>query len=84
MALDQIRGGPFDAVFSNLGGLNCTADLRAVTQGLPGLLGAGGSAIWVLMPPICLWELATALTGHWRFAFRRLARTGTRAHLEGK
>ena len=84
MALDQIRGGPFDAVFSNLGGLNCTADLRAVTQSLPGLLRAGGVAIWVLMPPICLWELATALTGHWRFAFRRLARGGTRAHLEGK
>jgi ubiquinone/menaquinone biosynthesis C-methylase UbiE len=84
LALDQVRGGPFDAVFSDLGGLNCTADLRPVTQSLPGLLRPRGVAIWVLMPPICLWELATALTGNLRFAFRRLARGGTRAHLEGK
>ncbi|OGO14018.1 MAG: hypothetical protein A2Z66_12990 [Chloroflexi bacterium RBG_13_66_10] len=84
MSLDQVRGGPFDAVFSDLGGLNCTSDLRPVTHSLPGLLRPGGIAIWVLMPPICLWELATALTGNVRFAFRRLARGGTRAHLEGK
>jgi len=84
MSLDQVRGGPFDAVFSDLGGLNCTSDLRPVTHSLPGLLRPGGIAIWVLMPPICLWELATALVGNVRFAFRRLARGGTRAHLEGK
>lgn len=84
LALDHVRGGPFDAVFSNLGGLNCTPDLRPVTQSLPGLLRPGGVVIWVLMPPICLWELAMAFTGNLRFAFRRLARGGTRAHLEGR
>jgi hypothetical protein len=84
LALDRVRGGPFDAVFSNLGGLNCSADLYPVTQSLPGLLRPGGVVTWVLMPPICLWELATAFTGDLRFAFRRLARGGTRAHLEGR
>lgn len=82
--LDQIRGGPFDVVFSNLGGLNCIADLRAVTRQLPLVLKPGGLAIWVLMPKICLWELATVFAGQFRLAFRRMRPGGTRAHLEGQ
>jgi ubiquinone/menaquinone biosynthesis C-methylase UbiE len=81
--LDRITGGPFDAVFSNLGGLNCVADLRAVIDALPLVLRPGGIVTWVLMPPVCLWELALVFTGHVRLALRRLARGGTRAHLEG-
>ncbi len=84
LSLDQVKAGPFDAVFSDLGGLNCVPDLRPVAQSLTALLRPGGIAISVLMPPICLWELGTALTGNVRFAFRRLARGGTPAHLEGK
>jgi ubiquinone/menaquinone biosynthesis C-methylase UbiE len=82
-ALDEVAGGPFDAVFSNLGGLNCTRDLRPVVAGLGHVLRPGGVVVWVLMPPICLWELGLAFTGQFRLAFRRLARGGTRAHLEG-
>ena len=81
--LDHVRGAPFDAVFSNLGGLNCINDLTQVIQQLPGVLRAGGLITWVLMPPVCLWELAQIFRGHPRLAFRRLARNGTRAHLEG-
>ena len=47
-------------------------------------LRPGGVAVLVLMPPICLWELATAVTGHFGLASRRLRRGGTRAHLEGR
>ncbi len=82
--LDEITGGPFDAVFSDLGGLNCTADLRPVIGSLDGVLRPGGVVVWVLMPRICLWELALAFTGQFRLAFRRLSRHGTRAHLEGR
>lgn len=82
--LDRVQGGPFDAVFSNLGGLNCIPDLKPVIDGLPGVLCAGGVVTWVLMPPICLWELATIFTGQVRLALRRLAPQGTRARLEGK
>jgi ubiquinone/menaquinone biosynthesis C-methylase UbiE len=82
--LDQVAGGPFDAVFSNLGGLNCTEDLGQITKMLPALLRPGGLVTWVLMPPICLWELAMALTGDFHYAFRRLSPHGTLAHLEGK
>lgn len=82
--LDWVTGGPFDAVFSDLGGLNCTADLRPVIASLEGVLRPGGVVVWVLMPRICLWELALVLTGQFRLAFRRLSRHGTRAHLEGR
>jgi ubiquinone/menaquinone biosynthesis C-methylase UbiE len=82
--LEKIDGAPFDAVFSNLGGLNCIPDLSVVIDQLPRVLKPGGLVTLVLMPPICLWEIATVFLGQFRLAFRRLARTGTTAHLEGK
>jgi ubiquinone/menaquinone biosynthesis C-methylase UbiE len=82
-ALEQVRQGPFDAVFSNLGGLNCLSDLHAVTGRLPPLLNPGGLVTWVLMPQVCLWELALVFSGKFRLAFRRLSTHGTLAHLEG-
>jgi ubiquinone/menaquinone biosynthesis C-methylase UbiE len=81
--LGEIEGAPYDAVFSNLGGLNCIPDLAPVIQQLPEVLKPGGLVTFVLMPPICLWELAELLRGHLNVAFRRLARSGTRTHLEG-
>jgi ubiquinone/menaquinone biosynthesis C-methylase UbiE len=81
--LDQVQGAPFDAVFSNLGGLNCIPDLSTVIKQLPKVLRPNGLVTWVLMPPVCLWEMAEVFRGHPRLAFRRFARNGTRAHLEG-
>jgi ubiquinone/menaquinone biosynthesis C-methylase UbiE len=83
LELDRVQGGPFDAVFSNLGGLNCIPDLAPVIGSLPEVLRPMGVVTWVLMPPICLWELATVFTGQVRLALRRLSPQGTRAHLEG-
>jgi ubiquinone/menaquinone biosynthesis C-methylase UbiE len=81
--LDKIQGAPFDAVFSDLGGLNCIPDLSPVIQQLPKVLRPGGLVTWVLMPPVCLWELAEIFRGYPRLAFRRFARNGTPTHLEG-
>jgi hypothetical protein len=81
--LDQVQDAPFDAVFSNLGGLNCIPDLSPVITQLPKVLRPNGLVTWALMPPICLWEMAEIFRGHPRLAFRRFARNGTRAHLEG-
>jgi ubiquinone/menaquinone biosynthesis C-methylase UbiE len=81
--LGQIEGAPFDAVFSDLGGLNCIPDLSAVIAQLPQVLHPGGIVTWVLMPPVCLWEMAEVFRGNFRLAFRRLSRKGTRSHLEG-
>jgi SAM-dependent methyltransferase len=83
-SLDAVDGAPFDAVFSDLGGLNCTPDLRPVAASIGRIVRPGGVAVLVLMPPICLWELATAVTGQFGLATRRLRRGGTRAHLEGR
>jgi ubiquinone/menaquinone biosynthesis C-methylase UbiE len=83
-ALEEVRDGPFDAVFSNLGGLNCIPDLRQVIEDLPVVLKPGGIVTWVLMPNVCLWELGLVFTGDIKVATRRLSRHGTLAHLEGK
>ncbi len=82
--LSSVRGGPFDTVFSDLGGMNCIPELAPVIQSLPTVLRPGGIVTWVLMPPVCLWELGLIFTGQVRLALRRLRRQGTRAHLEGR
>jgi ubiquinone/menaquinone biosynthesis C-methylase UbiE len=83
LALEGTPGAPFDAVFSNLGGLNCIPDLTPVIRQLPKILKPGGIVTWVLMPHICLWELAEVFRGHFALAFRRLSRGRVRASLEG-
>ncbi|MFO7538942.1 MAG: class I SAM-dependent methyltransferase [Chloroflexota bacterium] len=80
--LDQVAGGPFDAVFSNMGGLNCIDDLTQVTHHLPTLLRPGGVVTWVIMPPICPWELIK-FAKDFRVATRRLKRKNILAHVEG-
>ena len=81
--LSQVQGAPFDAIFSDLGGLNCIPDLSPIIRDLPKLLRPGGVVTWVLMPPICLWEMAEVFRGNFRLAFRRLAPAGAPSHLEG-
>ena len=81
--LEKVPAGPFDAVFSDMGGLNCIPDLSQVIRSLPDHLRPGGLITWVLMPPVCLWEMAELLRGHPKLAFRRLTPKGTRSHLEG-
>lgn len=81
--IEDVRGQPYDAVFSNLGGLNCLPNLKPVVEKLPRILNPGAIITWVLMPKICLWELATVFTGKFNHALRRLSSNGTTAHLEG-
>jgi ubiquinone/menaquinone biosynthesis C-methylase UbiE len=81
--LDQLKGQKFDFVFSNFGGLNCIPNLIDVTKNLPSILNPGGFVTWVIMPPVCLWEILSILKGN-RNAFRRFNKNGITAHLEGK
>jgi ubiquinone/menaquinone biosynthesis C-methylase UbiE len=83
LSLGGVPGAPFDAVFSDLGGLNCVPDLTPIIQQLPAVLNPGGVVTWVLMPHICLWEMAEIFRGNFSLAFRRFARGSVRAHLEG-
>jgi hypothetical protein len=83
LSLANVQGAPFDAVFSDLGGLNCIPDLTPVIQQLPQVLKPGAVATWVLMPHICLWEMAEVFRGNFSLAFRRFSRGSVRANLEG-
>jgi hypothetical protein len=82
--LYEAHGGPYDLVLSNLGGLNCTNDLAAVARGLPDILQPGGRVVWVVMPPVCPWEVAQALRGHISTATRRFSKHGTPANVGGE
>ncbi len=82
--LSGVQGAPFDAVFSDLGGLNCVADLSPVIRQLAAVLRPGGTVTWVLMPHICLWEMAEIFRLNPRVAFRRFSQGGVRANLEGR
>ena len=82
--LHLLAGKKFDYVFSNFGGLNCIDDLSRVSRHLPPLLNPGAYLTWVVMPPVCPWELAGVLKGHGAKAFRRLQRSGAVSHLEGE
>jgi hypothetical protein len=62
--------------------LNCLADLSLVTRHLARVLAPGGKVTWVIMPPVCPWEIALLLKGKGRLATRRLRRGGTLANVE--
>jgi ubiquinone/menaquinone biosynthesis C-methylase UbiE len=81
--LEQATNAPFDGVFSNFGGLNCTPDLSRVAGGIRHVLKPGGYVICVVMPPFCPWELAQLLRGHWRNATRRFQSGGVLANVRG-
>jgi len=81
--LERVSCGPFDGLFSNFGGVNCASDLSRITRNLPTLLKPGGVITWVVMPPLCLWELAQLLRGDTRLALRRLTPGGVQANVEG-
>jgi ubiquinone/menaquinone biosynthesis C-methylase UbiE len=86
LELDRVRDkGPFDLIFSNFGGLNCTDRLDEVLGKCDTLLRPGGLITLVLLPPFCLWESLFLLKGEWRTATRRwFSAKGAAAQVEGQ
>ena len=85
-ALDSLQQkGPYDLIFSNFAGLNCTRELAGVLHSFSPLLKPGGMITLVILPPFSLWETLMLFRGHARTAFRRLlsGRKGAAAHVEG-
>ena len=85
-ALDTLRErGPYDLIFSNFAGLNCTGELDRVLRSFAPLLKPGGQVSLVILPGFCLWETLMLFRGKFRTAFRRLlsGRRGARSHVEG-
>lgn len=81
--LSPIAGMSFDHVTSNFGGLNCSDRLPQVVRALALHVRSGGTLILVVMPPWCIWELASVLTRGWVSATRRLRGGGVASNVEG-
>lgn len=76
--------GPFDLIFSNFGGLNCTGELDKVLQSFSSLLKPGGSVTLVIITKFCLWETLLVFKRKFKTAFRRFfSDKGRKAHVEG-
>ncbi|MBD1364892.1 class I SAM-dependent methyltransferase [Mucilaginibacter sp. ZT4R22] len=76
--------GPYDLIFSNFAGLNCTGELDKVLASFSALLKPGGVATLVILPKFCLWETLLVFKGKFKTAFRRFfSGKGRKAHVEG-
>ncbi|MGF7074889.1 class I SAM-dependent methyltransferase [Mucilaginibacter sp. 3215] len=83
--LEQLNNkGPYDLIFSNFAGLNCTGELEKVLSSFAGLLNPGGTVTLVALPKFCLWETLLVFKGKFKTAFRRFfSSNGRKAHVEG-
>jgi ubiquinone/menaquinone biosynthesis C-methylase UbiE len=80
-----INKGPYDLIFSNFAGLNCTDELDKVLQSFSPLLKPGGIVTLVILPKFCLWETLFIFKGKFKTAFRRFFGTrGRKAQIEGE
>jgi ubiquinone/menaquinone biosynthesis C-methylase UbiE len=77
--------GPYDCIFSNFAGLNCTGELEKVLSSFSPLLKEGGVVTLVLLPKFCLWELLLLFKGKFKTATRRFfAKHGRSARVENE
>jgi ubiquinone/menaquinone biosynthesis C-methylase UbiE len=63
--------GPYDLIFSNFAGLNCTDRLDDVLRSFAPLLKPNGLITLVVLPEFCLWETLMLFKGKFKTAFRR-------------
>jgi ubiquinone/menaquinone biosynthesis C-methylase UbiE len=76
--------GPYDLVFSNFAGLNCTNELDKVLRSFDPLLKPGGLVVLAILPKFSLWESLLVFKGKFGTATRRwFASKGARSRVEG-
>ncbi len=76
--------GPYDLIFSNFAGLNCTNELEKVLGCFDGLLKPGGHVCLVMLPGFCLWESLLVFKGKFKTASRRFfSSAGRKAKIDG-
>lgn len=83
--IGQLSEAPFDLIFSNFGGLNCTSpqSLETLWTNLLDKLKPGGQFVFVVMGRFCAWEtLYFLLKMNPKQAFRRLRRGAVVARLD--
>ena len=74
--LAPVTGSPYQACFSNIGGLNCIPDLKAFVTQLRLVLDPGAVVTIVVMPRYCPWEWLEVFRGRFGVAARRLNQAG--------
>jgi ubiquinone/menaquinone biosynthesis C-methylase UbiE len=78
------KKGPYDMIFSNFAGLNCTGELAGVLHSFTDLLKPRGIITLVILPSFCLWETLMACKGKFRTASRRFfSKKGVPSRVEG-
>jgi ubiquinone/menaquinone biosynthesis C-methylase UbiE len=84
--LDKLVGrGPYDLIFSNFAGLNCTSRLPEVLRSFDEVLKPGGLVTLIILPKFCIWEFLLIFKGKFKTALRRFTgRRGAKAHIEGE
>jgi ubiquinone/menaquinone biosynthesis C-methylase UbiE len=76
--------GPYDLIFSNFAGLNCTNELPAILHSFDHLLKPGGMVTLVILPKFCLWETLLIFKGKFKTAVRRFfSSKGRKAKVNG-
>jgi ubiquinone/menaquinone biosynthesis C-methylase UbiE len=83
-ALENLKNqGPYDLIFSNFAGLNCTGELDKVLTSFTTLLKPKGIVTLVILPKFCLWEFLLIFKGKLKTATRRLySKKGVSARVE--
>jgi len=80
--------GPYDLIFSNFAGLNCTDELDKVLRSFSTLLKPKGLVTLVILPKFSLWESLLIFKGKFRTATRRwsdwFGGKGVRSRVEGQ
>ncbi|HEX4373244.1 MAG TPA: class I SAM-dependent methyltransferase [Puia sp.] len=75
--------GPYDLIFSDFAGLNCTDKLFDVLASFNSLLKPSGVVTLVMLPKFCLWETALIARGKFKTATRRFfSKNGRKARVE--
>lgn len=87
LAFDQLstlNGRMFDGAYSNMGGLNCEADIERVATDLGGLIRQGGMFIGTFLGDVAVWDMLAFLArGKTKEAFRRRSPDGCAANVGG-
>ena len=83
-ALENLKNqGPYDLIFSNFAGLNCTGELDKVLASFTGLLKPKGIVTLVILPKFCLWEFLLIFKSKLQTATRRIfSKNGVKARVE--
>lgn len=83
--MSTLEGEIFDGAYSNMGGLNCTPDLRPIAANLARLLRGGSYFVACLMSDFSFWETVSFLArGELAQAFRRRRPGGALSNVQGE